>query len=121
MIWHLHNNFSTINFSYIACISQTSTIIDYKPVSDKTNKKLKSEIVDTETVSEHKCSSTSIMESSSKDTKDLLYGDIILVEKMGDIPRNTLTHSIGISNKNLRWEYTRFCNAWYVQHSCNVG
>ncbi|XP_032679868.1 uncharacterized protein LOC116848163 [Odontomachus brunneus] len=98
------------------CIIKKSTIIEEHISDNQNNKKFKSEVENTKTENNP---STSIMESLSKDKKDLLYRNIILVEKPGDEPETILKHSFGISNKNLNWRFTRFTR-FYNPRDCTI-
>lgn len=115
----LYNNldYSMTNFFYIGCILQTSTITE-KPILNSTDKELEFRIKNTTVVNDNKRPSSSIIESLPKKKKNLPYGDIILVERQGDVPQNILYHSVGLSNKNLKWIYTnqstKLQNLWYA-------
>lgn len=71
----------------------------------------------TKAANNYKRPSTSATESLSKKkvkTTDLPYGDIVLVERSGDVPQSTLACSVGISGSNLEWKYTKKDHSWCV-------
>lgn len=117
-------------FFYIGCTPQTSTIKEESIMkqTEKASKKSESSAqnevknrseskIQMTQINNRKRHSTSTEESSSKKktkNKDLPYGDIVLVERSGDVPQSILASSVNASGNYMEWKYTKAGNLWCV-------
>ncbi|EFN80210.1 NF-kappa-B-repressing factor [Harpegnathos saltator] len=92
------------------CTTQKFTVAE-KPVNqNRISKKSESKIEMTKTVNNYKRLNIDATESlPKKKTKNtnLPFGDIVLVERSGDVPQSTLACSVNVSGNKLEWKYNK--------------